>query len=335
MTHIDRGSFLAGTAALAVARSWHSRAAEPATDDIKRPRERPHVLYALSTGSWGRVIRPGEPLPLLKILDETAAAGFNGVRLTGYPAIFDQNRLTAEQYGDELAKRGLQFSTVSFGGQYYDRGQQSEIRARAREALTLHRQFGATAGVFFPPSPVKPAEEAEAFREMFRFVDELGKLAREEYGVRLGLHNHTDTLVENQSQVDRFLEGTNPDYVFCAWDTAHLHVGGCDVQTTFRKSLERIVYTDFKDATRRPVADDYVAPNGERFAGDSHSGKFFNSMLELGRGEIDFVPLMKMLAEKKYAGWINHDLDTIRVSTADSWQVSMDYVREKLDPIWE
>ncbi|MBX9791875.1 MAG: sugar phosphate isomerase/epimerase [Pirellulales bacterium] len=333
MTRIDRRRFMAGTAAVVASRSLVARAAEPVAE-IKKPRERPHVLYALSTGSWGRVIRPGEPLPLLKILDETAAAGFNGVRLTGWPNILEQNHLSAEQYGEELEKRGLRFSTISFGGQYYDRGQQSEILARARDALALHQRFGATAGVFFPPSPVKPAEEADAFREMFRFVDRMGKMALEAYGVRFGLHNHTDTLVENQAQVDRYLEGTNPDYVFCAWDTAHLHVGGCDVQATFRKSLDRIVYTDFKDATRKPVADDYLSPNGERFAGDSHSGKFFNSMLELGRGEIDFVALMKMLAEKKYAGWINHDLDTIRVSIAESWRVSMDYVREKLDPIW-
>lgn len=338
MTRIDRRGFLTSAAAAVASTSLLSRAAEPASnvadDDAKKPRQRPHVLYALSTGSWGRVVPPGEPLPLLKILDETAATGFNGVRLTGYPKILAQNNLTAEQYGDALAERGLRFSTVSFGGQYFDRAQQSDIRTRAREALAFHKQFGATAGVFFPPSPVKPAEESEAFREMFRFVDELGKMAVEEYGVRLGLHNHTDTLVENQAQVDRFLEGTNPDFVFCAWDTAHLHVGGCDVQATFRKSLDRIVYTDFKDATRQPVADDYLSPNGERFAGDSHSGKFFNSMLELGRGEIDFVPLMKMLAERKYTGWINHDLDTIRISTAESWRVSMDYVREKLDPIW-
>jgi inosose dehydratase len=160
-------------------------------------------------------------------------------------------------------------------------------------------------------------------------------MAIDDFGVRMGLHNHTDTLVENQAQVDRFLEGTDPRYVFCAWDTAHLHVGGCDVQATFKKSVERIVYTDFKDATRDPVTIDYLSPNGERFAGGSHSGRFFNSMLELGRGQIDFVPLMRMLAEHKYRGWINHDLDTIRVSVADSWRVSMNYITTVLDPIYQ
>ena len=81
--------------------------------------------------------------------------------------------------------------------------------------------------------------------------------------------------------------------------------------------------------------EDYLSPNGERFAGDSHPGQFFNSMLELGRGQIDFVALMRMLADRKYRGWINHDLDTIRVSIAESWRVSMNYITTKLDPIYQ
>jgi inosose dehydratase len=299
-----------------------------------KPRVRPNILYALSTGSWGRVTPPGKPQPLLQILDETAAGGFNGVRLTGFPGILKQNNLSVEQYGEELEKRGLKFSTVSFGGPYYDSDKQAEIRSRAREALEAHKRFGATAMVFFPPSPVPSAEEAAALDKCFRFWNELGKMALEGYGIRIGLHNHTDSLVENQAQVDRFLEGTDPRYVFCAWDSAHLHLGGCDVQATYAKSIDRIVYTDFKDATREPVASDYLSPNGERFAGDSHQGKFFNSMLELGRGQIDFVALMTMLRDRHYRGWINHDLDTIRVSIADSWRISMEYITKKLDPIY-
>jgi len=288
----------------------------------------------VSTGCWGPVTPPGQPLPLLKILDETAAAGFNGVRLTGFPAILENNNLTIEQYGDELASRGLQFSTVSFGGQYYDAAQHTEITARARAALAAHQRFGATAMVFFPPSPVPKDEEPEAFRKMAAYLRDLGKMAVEEYGVRMGIHNHTDTLVENQSQVDRYLDTTDPRYVFCAWDSAHLLVGGCDVPATYRKSIDRLVYTDFKDATLTPNTADYLAPNGTRYAGDTPSGRFYNAMLELGRGQIDFVPLMKMLKDANYRGWINHDLDTIRVSIDDSWRVSMAYVKEKLDPIY-
>ena len=291
-------------------------------------------MYGLSTGSWGRVNPPGKPLPLLEILDQTAAAGFNGVRLTGFPSLLEANNLSVEQYGDELAKRGLKFSTVSFGGAYHDKDKQPEIRDNARKALAAHQKYGAKAMVFFPGGVVPADQESEVLAASFRFMNELGKMAVEDYGVRMGLHNHTDSMIENQRQVDRFLEGTDPRYVFCAWDTAHLHLGGCDVQATYKKSIDRIVYTDFKDATRTPVTTDYLSPNGERFAGDSHQGKFFNSMLELGRGEIDFVALMQMLKDRKYRGWINHDLHTIRVSIPESWKVSMDYIHQKLDPVY-
>lgn len=104
---------------------------------------------------------------------------------------------------------------------------------------------------------------------------------------------------------------------------------------TFRVSLDRIVYTDFKDALRQPTGDDYLSPNGERFAGDSHQGRFFNSMWELGKGELDFPALMQMLRQREYRGWINHDLDTIRVSCPESWRIAMRYVEQELDPIYE
>jgi sugar phosphate isomerase/epimerase len=271
----------------------------------------------------------------LQVLDETAAAGYNGVRITGFPDMLERNGMSVDQFGAELARRGLKFSTVSFGGAYHEADKQPEIRERARAALAAHQQFGATAMVFFPGSPVPADQEADVMRRTFAFLRELGKMAIEEYGVRMGLHNHTDSLIENQSQVDRFLEGTDPRYVFCAWDSAHLLLGGCDVLATYKKSIDRLVYTDFKDATREPSTADYVSPNGERFAGDSHQGKFFNSIFELGRGQIDFPALMRLLKDHSYRGWINHDIDTVRVSIPDSLQVSMKYIESKLDPIYQ
>jgi inosose dehydratase len=335
MTRPTRRHFLRSAAAIGGAAAMKPQALLRADEPKPSPpRERPNILYGLSTGSWGRVVKGSEPLPLLKVLDETAASGFNGVRLTGFPTILERINMSVDQYGDELAKRGLKFSTVSFGGNYHDRQQQADIRERARVALAAHRKFGANAMVFFPGSRVPESQQTEVFRETFQFLNELCRLAVEEYGIRMGLHNHTDSLIENQAEVDRFLEGTDPRYVFCAWDSAHLLLGGCDVQATYKKSIDRIVYTDFKDATLQPVKDDYLSPAGERFAGDSHQGKFFNSMLELGRGQIDFAALMRMLAAQKYRGWINHDLDTIRVSTLESWRVSMDYINKVLDPIY-
>ena len=152
MARLTRRTFvnLAAAAAVSVRTNTLGRCLHAAEPERPAPRVRPNILYALSTGSWGRVAPNGRPLPLLQILDETAAGGFNGVRLTGYPTILEQNGLTIEQYGDEMARRGLKFSTVSFGGEYFNRDKQPEIRERARAALEAHKRFGATAMVFFP-----------------------------------------------------------------------------------------------------------------------------------------------------------------------------------------
>ncbi len=328
----NRRRFLGALAATTVACPWLARAA---ADEAKRPRERPNLLYGLSTGSWGRVIPPGKPLPLLRILDETAASGFNGVRLTGYPGILEANGLDVDRLADELARRGLRFSTVSFGGPYADPTRQGELLKQARQVLELHRSFGATAAVFFPPSTVAKSDERETLAACCRFFNRMGKMAVEEYGVRMGLHNHTDSLIETPDQVKQFLEQTDPRYVFCAWDSAHLLLGGCDVVATYRDTIDRLVYTDFKDATLQPPQTDYVAPNGQRYAATTPIGRFFNSITDMGHGQIDFPSLMRLLKKSGYRGWINHDLDTIRTSCADSWRIAMNYIEANLDPIYQ
>lgn len=301
-----------------------------------KPVVRPNLLYGLTTGSWSQVTTPGEPLPLLSILDETAAAGFNGIRLTGYPAILEKNALSEEQLGEELAKRGLLFSTSSFGGEFRDPAQHDAILRRARQMLAMHRRFGCTAATFFPSSAVKPGEdEAEAYDNTFRFLARLGKMAAEEYGVRLGVHNLPGSLVSTQKQVDRYLENTDPRYVFCAWDICHLYLDGCDVASTLKRSIDRLVYLDLTDAMHQPSSEDYVAPNGQRWEGGSERANFLNAEWEIGRGEIDFPTIYKVLKSAGYRGWVTHDLHSIRVSTATSWRIAMSYINRHLDPIYQ
>ena len=82
--------------------------------------QRPNIRYGLTTGSWGLVTPPGKKISLLHILDETAETGFDGIRLTGFPSLLKDNNLSIRQLYEELAKRSLSFSTISFGGFYRD-----------------------------------------------------------------------------------------------------------------------------------------------------------------------------------------------------------------------
>ena len=143
-------------------------------------------------------------------------AGFNGVRLTGFPGLLEQNGLTRRAIWrragqpraavlDRLVWR--QLLRLAAARRHPPAGPRG---AGGAPASSAPRRWS-----FFRRRRCRQAEEAEALDAMFAFLDELGKMAVEEYGIRMGLHNHTDTLVENQRQVDRFLEGTDPRYVFC------------------------------------------------------------------------------------------------------------------------
>lgn len=344
MKRIGRREFhVQAAAALAGSSLWLGQQArgDESQEELGRPntgpRVRPNLLYALSTGSWMREAKPGQPLPLLRILDETAAAGFNGVRLTHYPMILEQNGLTLEQFGDELDQRGLKFCTIGFGGRYYDRNQQEEIMERAREVFRIHQHFGATTAVIYPPPPPEDGDEDEAFILMGNFLNSMCRMAKEHYGVRVGMRNYLYTMISDKGQIDRFMNTTDPRFVYFAWDTGHLHVGlnATSVVELFRATRGRIVQVAYNDATRRPGREDYIAPNGEEFGGTTGLGRYYNSFHELGRGYVDFPTLHEILEGEEYRGWITVSLETIRRSCAHSADIAMSYIRSKLDPIYE
>lgn len=305
------------------------------------PFVRPNLLYGLATTSWAREVPPGQPLPLLRILDETAAAGFNGVRIHTYPKILEDNNMTIEQLGDELGTRGLKFCSIPFGGRYYDRSQQEKLMDQARDLCRIHHRFGAKAmTVYLPAMPrgIEGTEDPEfdkLFEQMCQFLSSMGRMAVEHFGVRIGVQNHMYSMVETPEHVRAFLKRTDRRYVYGWWDTAHLHLAGGSVRAILRATLPNLVGMDFKDATRNPKKDDYKAPNGEHVAGDTPQGRYYNSMFELGKGTIDFPEIMRMMEPMNWRGWLIHDLDTIRTSCAESFRQSMAYIRRELDPIYK
>ena len=87
------------------------------------------------------------------------------------------------------------------------------------------------------------------------------------------------------------MELTDPRLFHFAPDTAHLHLGGSDVVKMFDKYRHRLVFMDYKDARWTTPKADVILPNGVVHKKDSHSAKFFDSIYDLGDGEIDFSGL--------------------------------------------
>jgi inosose dehydratase len=306
-----------------------SLAASLASAAGKLPANR-NIKWAVSAGLWSHY-----PLaPFTEILDVMRDTGFIGVRLTGYPGILKTYSMTAQQLEREVSKRNLYVATISFGGPVNDPAQHKNVVAKAREAMNFLKIFGANHLVVFPPSRRRMGENVDAaFAAMCKGFNLIGEAANE-MGFKAGLHNHLDEMVEGPAEVDKCMQMTDPKLFNFAPDTAHLHLGGSDVVKMYQKYKHRLVFMDYKDARWTTPKEDLKLPNGQVHKKDSSSAKFFESIYDLGDGDIDFPACHRILKEISYKGWICVDLDRTRKGPRESYERCGRYVVDKLEPIY-
>jgi inosose dehydratase len=299
----------------------HAASRLPANQNIK---------WAVSAGLWSHY----PPGPFADILDVMRDTGFIGVRLTGYPGILKTYNVTAAGLEREISKRNLQVATISFGGPVNDPSQHKKVVANAREAMRFLQGFGANRLVVFPPGRLKQGDNVDAsFQAMCTGFNRIGEAAGE-MGFQAGVHNHLGEMVQGPEEVDKCMQLTDPKLFNFAPDTAHLHLGGSNVVQMFKKYKDRLVFMDYKDARWTTPKADLVLPNGKVEKKDSSEAKFFESIYDLGDGDIDFPSCHRILKQISYKGWICVDLDRTRNGPRASYAHCGNYVVNRLEPIY-
>jgi inosose dehydratase len=306
-----------------------SLAAALASAAARLPANR-NIRWALSAGLWSHY--PASPFT--DILDVMRDTGFIGVRLTGYPGILKTYSLTTAQLEREVSKRNLYVATISFGGPVNDPAQHKKVVENAREAMRFLSGFGAKHLVVFPPGRSKAGQDVDrAFRDMCTGFNRIGEAAGE-MGFQAGLHNHLDEMVQTPDEVDKCMALTDPKLFNFSPDTGHLHLGGSDVVKTYEKYKSRLVFMDYKDARWTTPKADLVLPNGKVHKKDSSEAKFFESIYDLGDGDIDFPACHRILKQIGYKGWICVDLDRTRPGPRSSYEHCGKYIVERLETIY-
>ena len=163
--------------------------------------------------------------------------------------------------------------------------------------------------------------------------NQIGEAAKE-MSFDAALHNHMGEMVQTPEEVDRCMQLTDPKLFNFAPDTGHLHLGGCDVVKTFEKYKQRLVFMDYKDARWTTPTADVVQPNGKVEKKDTYDAKFFDSIYDLGDGDIDFPACHRILKQMRYKGWICVDLDRTRNGPRASYMHCGHYIVSKLEPIY-
>lgn len=116
-------------------------------------------------------------------------------------------------------------------------------------------------------------------------------------GITLAYHHHMGAYCESTQDLDTLMRLTS-DNVGLLFDTGHITFAGGDALSELKKHLARVVHVHCKDVRQAVMAK---ARNNDQ--------SFLNSVLDgvftvPGDGMIDFAPILALLAERNYVGWL-------------------------------
>lgn len=244
-------------------------------------------------------------------IDDIAAAGFAGIQLRAP---------TIDQYPDPhalrdlLAERKLTFVALSSGSASLDPAvRQSQIETHVKHAQYLHEAGGHYLQLIASTAKSTQTFTAAEYKLQGQIFTEIGKHIAD-YGIKLGFHNHMNSVGQPPEAVDAILNESDPHYLFLELDVAHYLQGGGDPAAAIRKYGHRILFMHFKDVKNAQNSSGY-------------------EWQELGKGRVDFPAVFAALHEIKFRGWGIVELD--RVPTGESLSpkeanaASLRYLREK------
>ncbi|KGJ06454.1 2-keto-myo-inositol dehydratase [Paracoccus halophilus] len=118
-------------------------------------------------------------------------------------------------------------------------------------------------------------------------------------GITLAYHHHMGTVVESPEEIDAFMAATGPA-THLLFDAGHCAFGGGDPAAVLTRHAPRVAHFHAKNI-RRPVTE-RVRAEGMSFLQGVLAGAF--TVPGDPEGAIDFVPLLRILAQAGYDGWL-------------------------------
>ena len=242
----------------------------------------------------------GGDIPLETCLAETHQAGYAGTELGGkFPR-------TAAQLGPILAGHGLRLVSGWYDGRMADRSVDEEFAAVVPH-LTLLRELGCTVVVYadtsrgrhgglFQPISQRPVLGDDEWPDYGRRLTALAERMAA-FGVGMAFHHHIGTIVETDADIGLLMRHTG-EAVGLLYDTGHCLFSGGDPFSLLERHLARVVHVHCKDV--RLAMLERARATDMSFMAAVLDGIFTVP----GDGCIDFVPLLRRLAERGYEGWL-------------------------------
>lgn len=250
------------------------------------------------------------------VLDEAASAGFGGLELGPYGYM----PLDATLISSAIKKRNLSIIAGTIFDDLISQSNLVNLTRQTREICALITQL---------PKPKKhegqrydapyltvmdwghderdyaaghaktaPRLNDEAWSTMMENIHAIGRVAKNEFGVRTVIHPHAGGYIEFEDELERLVKDLDPNLAGLCLDTGHMLYSGMDPVSTLDRHWDKVDYIHFKDID----ASIYEEIMGEKI-------RFFDAcakgvMCPIGQGEIDYKSIFELLEKRGYGGYI-------------------------------
>lgn len=148
------------------------------------------------------------------------------------------------------------------------------------------------------PLSTRPVLDAAGMADFGARVEEIAQYCASQ-GIDLVYHHHMGTVVQSPEDIDAFMAVTGPATKLL-FDAGHCLFGGGDPAAVLAKHIGRVRHFHAKNV--RQAVRARVEGEGLSFMDGVRAGVF--TVPGDQEGGIDFAPLLKILSETGYNGWI-------------------------------
>ncbi|MBV6760188.1 sugar phosphate isomerase/epimerase family protein [Rhodococcus opacus] len=153
----------------------------------------------------------------------------------------------------------------------------------------------------------RPDLDDAGWKTLLSNLDRLHDVAAEQ-GIRAVLHPHVGTMIEQNIEVQRVLDGSS---IPLCLDTGHLLIGGTDPLELARAAADRITHTHLKDVDAEFAAR---VQAGELSYTEAVAQGMYTP---LGTGDVDIEGVVRHLVASGFDGWFTLEQDTILAGEPD------------------
>jgi inosose dehydratase len=276
------------------------------------------IRVANAPCSWGALefAATEQPAPASQVLDEMAAAGYDGTELGDWGFLPTTPRELAADVGRRHLALVAAFVPIALARA--DAVADGVTRA-VRTAHLLSDSAGPNAFIVLAdenasaPNRTSRAGRireqdgltADEWNGFARRAERVAAAVRDTTGLRTVFHHHCAGYVETPREIDALLKRTDPALLGLCLDTGHLTFAGGDPLVALAAYGDRIWHVHFKDC------DPALAAQSRIEGWDYHTSVRRGIFCELGRGSVPFAAVLDALRARQYAGWIVVEQDIL------------------------